>query len=290
MIKTVLLSGWSFLLKVMPRKYRVKLCYFKNFRRWPNINNPTTFNEKVLKRVLEEREPIYGRLADKLAVRDYVIDKVGMAYLIPLIHSSEDPDSILLVHDWSGIVIKPNHAAGMIEIFDSNPSMDAKYNIVKKVRNWLSIDFSNESDEWHYSLIKPKVLVERKITSNNLIPRDYKFHCFSHGGDEINYVLQLVDGRFGNESRGYYLNSLDNLVWCHGVGNHMLTEQEKIILHQIIDLNAKLFERSWRYVRIDWYIVDGQAFFGEMTFTPGAGRSNEFGVDLESKMFDFWGR
>jgi hypothetical protein len=52
---------------------------------YPNIKNPRSFNEKVLYRKLFERDSRIPQLADKIAVRDYVAQKIGEQYLVPLI-------------------------------------------------------------------------------------------------------------------------------------------------------------------------------------------------------------
>lgn len=267
---------------------RMKISYFRFFKKWPDLENPQTFNEKVLRRVAYEKNPIFSELADKYQVRKFISEKIGENVLIPLILDTKDPTDLLKIKDWSGTVIKPNHAAGLIEIFDENPSDNEKQKVIQKAREWLKVDYSKLSDEWHYSLIEPRILMEEKITKKNEIPRDYKFHCFRQKDGSINYVMQLVDGRFGIESRAYYLNSLDNCIWHHGDGNHYLTEEEKNKLNSVFDFHNLIMADDFSYLRIDWYLVNGKIYFGELTFTPGGGRSNEFGEKLEKIMSDWW--
>lgn len=51
--------------------------YRKQFNRELNIKDPKTFNEKVIKRILFDKQEIYSRLADKYLVREYVEKKMG---------------------------------------------------------------------------------------------------------------------------------------------------------------------------------------------------------------------
>ena len=51
--------------------------YKKQFGRELNLENPETFNEKVIKRILFDKREIYSRLADKYLVREYVENKIG---------------------------------------------------------------------------------------------------------------------------------------------------------------------------------------------------------------------
>ena len=112
-----------------------------------------------------KKNPIFAELADKYKVRKFISKRIGEDVLIPLILDTKDPIDLLQVKDWSGTVIKPNHAAGLIEIFDENPTDDQKNKVIEEAKQWLNLDFSKISDEWHYSLIEPRLLMEKKITN-----------------------------------------------------------------------------------------------------------------------------
>ena len=56
--------------------------FLKSLGYTPNLSSPNTFNEKVLHRMLFDRRPILTTFADKLAVRDYVKQKLaGRAHI-----------------------------------------------------------------------------------------------------------------------------------------------------------------------------------------------------------------
>ena len=274
---------------VLPTTLKVKIGYFRCYKKWPNTSHPKTFNEKVLARIIHDRNELYPMFADKYLVRDFIQESIGCDVLIPLIAATEKPIDLLEIQDWSNCVLKPNHGAGMVKIFDENPNFDLKKATIGLAETWLKQDFSKVCGEWHYSKIKPLVLFEKKITKNSEIPRDYKFHCFKQKNGSFNYVLQLVDGRFGEESRGYYNNSFEECIWHHGAGKHGLTNDEQIFLPTMLEFNQKILNAvDINYLRIDWYLVDGKIYFGELTLTPGAGRANEFGESLEKTMGDYW--
>lgn len=78
------------------------------------------------------------------------------------------------------------------------------------------------------------------------------------------------------------------MVWSHGAGNHLLSNNEIAVLNEVILLNKRLILNDFNYVRIDWYILGDRIYFGEITFTPGAGIGNEFGPALEKQMAEWW--
>lgn len=62
--------------------------------------------------MLFDRNPIYTRLADKIKVRDYVIEKIGSSYLVPIIKTYSHPDEIDISQLPSRFVLKCNHDSG----------------------------------------------------------------------------------------------------------------------------------------------------------------------------------
>jgi hypothetical protein len=271
----------------MPDKLYYSIRYFVNYGRFPHINNPKTFNVKILNRMLYDRNYLYTKLADKYLVRKYVEEKIGKEYLVPLKYVFSNAGDLASMTNWRNIIIKPNHACSMIEMITEEPTEEGKKKIIEKCESWLKVDFSRMCREHHYRKIPRKILVEESLCINDKVPNDYKFHCFPQSDGGLFTVLQVVNGRYSSESRGYYLNGLDDCVWQHGHGNHQVPDEDKPVLRKAIEL-CKVLSGDFNYVRIDWYVIKGKLYFGELTFTPGAGTVNEFGAELERKMFDYW--
>lgn len=61
------------------QRFRRKLGYVGDFEQ------PQTFQEKIQYRKLYGNHEFYAMVADKYRVRDYVADKVGSKYLVPLL-------------------------------------------------------------------------------------------------------------------------------------------------------------------------------------------------------------
>lgn len=275
-------------LSFLPWVWQDYIYYAYHFRRIPRIKRPQMFSEKVLFRKHFGDFQKYSRLADKFLVRDYIEDLIGGEYLVPLIYHTQDPDELSDKIDWRNVVIKPSHGAGMVELIGSEGLCDQRrFEIIENCKRWLATDYSLHSREMHYRSIERRILVEKLLGDGVIPPNDYKFHCFRDGGN-FGYVLQLVNDRFSDiDSRGYFLNSLDNCVWHHGRGNHSIPSEHVLVLLEAVRLSKEI-SKDFDYVRVDWYVHDGRLYFGELTFTPGAGLVNEFGEFLEKKMGSMW--
>ncbi len=277
------------ILGVLPARLRVALLYFRIFKKLPNLDNPKTINEKILRRIFFEKDPNFTFYADKFAVRAYIAENIGEQYLVPLVAVYETPEDILTLTEWKNTVIKPNHGAGMVKIIDNEPSEDEKQKIIALSKKWLSTDFSKVCDEWHYGLIPPKLLVERKITQQNESLRDYKFHRFMQKNGNFKQVLQVVAERSeqGYETVFFDVDKLDAILHSPFGYELTLSQLEKHSIRQILALNEHLCP-DYSYVRLDWYITQKKVYFGEITFTPGAGRSQSFAGQFGIEMGKLW--
>lgn len=280
---------YRFIVSRLPKKYRLIVTYYRTFGLLPNIEAPQSFNEKVLNRILYDKDPQFSLLADKYTVRKYIEEKIGKDYLIPLVLCTENPDDLYTLPQWKQIVIKPNHGAGMVAVIDYISSQDEKKQIVDEAKMWLDTDYSRLGDEWHYSLIKPKILVEEKITKKNEPLRDYKFHRFTNEDGSYKQVLQVVAERSaqGYETVFFDAKDLDRILHTPYGYRLSLSDTEKIAIQEILKLNEVLCP-EYGYVRLDWYITKEKIFFGEITFTPGAGRSASFSGAFGEEIGKLW--
>ncbi|MFU0884556.1 ATP-grasp fold amidoligase family protein [Kluyvera sichuanensis] len=277
----------KFLLTIFGYDFMWSANFFRHMKVWPNIKKPQFFNEKVRYRIKYDQNYLYSKLADKILVREYIKNKIGEEYLVPVRYIFDDVKDIINKNiNFDNTVVKANHGAGMVLFPDA---INDKTEIIKTCEQWMQTDFSKVFFEPHYAKIKPSIIVEESLCQDGNVPNDYKFHTFKSMDGNFNIVLQVVNGRFKNESRGYYLNGVnrEDLVWSHGAGHHDIPDIHKSSLIDAIELSKKLCE-DFNYVRVDWYVVGKKIYFGELTFTPGAASAFEFGVVLEKKMCEFW--
>lgn len=71
--------------KAIPDKPYLKLCYRLKTHKKLNLDNPQSFNEKLQWLKLYDRKPEYTMMVDKYRVREYIKEKIGEEYLIPLV-------------------------------------------------------------------------------------------------------------------------------------------------------------------------------------------------------------
>ena len=239
-----------------------------------NLNNPETLNEKILWLKLNDRTPLHTLCADKYTVRQYLINKFGEQYLIPLLYETETPNDITLdtIPDIP-CIIKASHSQGDMIIVRNKFDLDIK-RIQFEMKIWLKRNLYFETQEWQYKNCKPRIIIEKLLLDKDgKIPNDYKLHY-------INGKLEFVYCSVGRETvnkRNIYDAEWNPLFfsWVEPYKETTNIRGEEIPAPQSFEemkrIGAIIAKDFPYYVRVDFYDVDGQLYFGEVTFHHGSG-------------------
>jgi hypothetical protein len=255
----------------LPDTLFLSLLHRKCIGRYPRLIRPATFNEKILQRNLRP-DPRYERLTDKLAVREYVTGKLGAEHVVPLIAAPEVFTREVFDRLPNAFVMKANHGSTFVEIV-RNKSETTFERLQELAERWLSTSFYWVARERHYRRIEPRIFFEALLLDRQgQIPADFKIHCFGgHTGRPLMYILLITD-RFGNNTHGDVFDEqwrrTDVMIGPYTRSPIPPPRPEN--LDAVLKAAAILAE-DFDYVRVDLYAYDNRVYFGELTFTPGAG-------------------
>lgn len=231
-----------------------------------DLNNPTTFNEKIIWLKMNYHYPDAHTLADKVLVKEYVKKIIGDKYLIPNIAIYNNVEQI----DWknlpSSYVLKANHGSGWNIICTNKSNLNVR-DAKRKLSKWLRTNYYNIGKEYQYREIKPKILCETYIENTSQNPlTDYKIFCFS-GKPRF---VQVDFDRFAKHTRSYYdINwELIPFTILYPVSKKKLLKPES--LDEMLAISEKL-SQDMLFARIDLYYYKKQVYFGEITFHPEGG-------------------
>lgn len=247
----------------------LKKRYKKIFDRKLDINFPQTYNEKIQWRILKDRNKIYTYLADKYKVREYVKEKIGEEYLIKLLGVYSKAEDIPYEDLPNKFVMKCNHDSGSVLICKDKKKINIK-KINRKMNFFLKRNFYYLTREWHYKNISPLIICEELLEEKGELPIDYKFHIFNKNKKTKIYI-QCVDIDKQNKRKRIFLEE----DWKKAPFNYKYNRLEEIPqkpynLELMLKL-AKQLAENFSYVRVDFYEINKKIYFGELTFTPGAG-------------------
>lgn len=255
----------------LPDSVFLRIAHLHKVGRFPNMRNPETFNEKILHRCLYP-DPRYIDLTDKLKVRDYVARKVGPKHLIPLLANPDDFTEDVYDSLPSAFVMKANHGSGFVEVVKDKKDVPFQ-KLAALSKQWLSTPFYRVARERHYRTIEPRIFFESLLLDKDgKVPADLKVHVFNRPSGEQTIFISVISDRFGEHPRGDTYDASWKMqdIW---LGHYPRSEQPAPPpenLDSLISI-ASALASEFEYVRVDLYETNGNIYFGELTFTPGAG-------------------
>lgn len=254
-------------------KREIVIWYKKFTGKEMDIDNPQTYNEKIQWTKFYDATPLKARLADKVAVREYVKEKIGEDVLIPILGIWESFDEIEFDSLPEKFVLKANHGSGMVLVVKNKSQLDLK-KVKKQLDQWMDTAFEYACGfEMQYHGIPRKIIAEKYMISENEndLP-DYKFFCFQGrvfcSYTMLDYTIDHSKGRLGFFDRDY------KLLPYYRKDFLPLTEQPAVPKNyskmlEIAECLSDIEEIS--HMRVDLYNIDGEIYFGELTFTNGSG-------------------
>ena len=232
-----------------------------------DFQDPITFNQKMQWFKVYDKNPLKSRLADKYLVRDWVAEKIGTEYLVPLLGVWDRFDDIDFSNLPDKFALKCNHGCGWNIIVTDKSKLDLA-EAKEKIDRWMATDFAYQAGfELHYGEITPKIIAEEYMENDGGDIYDYKIHCFN---GQAKYVMFLSERKTGLRMGYFDLNwNLEPFFYTYKKLETIPPKPDN--LDQMIWLAEKLSE-GFPFVRVDFYrLNDGSIRFGEMTFTPATG-------------------
>ena len=146
-----------------------------------NLENPTSFCDKLNWLKFHYHVPELKIFADKAAVRGHVAERLGPEWLIPLLGVYARPQEIPWDELPDAFVLKATHGSAMNVLCPDKSKLDRGL-AVRRLRRWLRRDFYRYGMEWCYQGLPRRILCETFLRGEDgLSPWDYKVLCF--GGE-----------------------------------------------------------------------------------------------------------
>lgn len=251
--------------------------YFDFSGRYPDLENPKTFSEKLQWLKLNYHNKLMTKCADKYAVRYYIKEK-GLEHILNELHKVYFDIKDFNVEELpQQFALKAGHGSGWnLIVKDKNK---VNWFFWKKIINsWMLNNIYWPGREWPYKKIKPNIVVEKYLEDQSGQLMDYKFFCFNGKP----HFVQANKGRgTKNHAQNFYDLSWKILPFGKDLDPRpdIKIDQPKR-LEEMIEIARKLSADS-PFVRVDLYEVNKKVYFGELTFFPASGKS-----DFKPKEYD----
>jgi hypothetical protein len=241
-----------------------------------NLDNPQSFNEKIVYKKLFDRNPLLVLTADKYRARDYIRDKIGAeaeAHFVPLIWVGKNGRDIPFKRLPDKWIAKPNNGSGRYIIKDNGYVINmtqtavqlSRHEIISICNRWFKNVHGQKWYEWAYSQIDPLIVIEELLKDNGHVPNDWRFFMF---GGKCKMVC-VTRNEFSTRYNNYYDENWIRFRFKRGIKIDQTVDKPKNY-DQMIEFAEKL-SQPFDFIRVDFFTVNEFVYFSELTHYVGSG-------------------
>lgn len=269
----VIRKVWMKCTRFIPNdKIYLSVVHFLSHGKKMNWNDPRTFNEKTQWLKLWSKGKGFEKYVDKYEIREYVRQKLGEEYLIPLLGVWNTYDEIDFDSLPDDFVLKTTHDSGGIVIVKGKNIPDSARSFLNKR---LRKNYFYGEREYPYKGVTPRIIAEKlMVDESGWDLKDYKFFCFN--GEPR--ILFLASERFKSKGSKAKFDYFDMDLCCmpfiskgHQSSYTPGEKHAPIPGFEEMKALAKKLSQGFPFVRVDFYNINGKVYFGEMTFFHDAG-------------------
>ncbi len=253
---------------VMQRMYCMQKAYAQ-MGYLPDLDEPKSFNEKIIWLALNYKHPDIRIAADKFAAKEYITSRIGGEYVVPLLGAYKDVAQIDFTALPNKFVAKSNCGWGSDQVImvtdKSTYCIDhLKVMMTTWLYPWCTYYYQNMciTDE----KIEPMIVIEKLLESEEGgSVDDYKFYCCN---GEPRFALVVSDRKARAQTRTFV--DMDwNCIPVMRKGKKTAAHPKKPARLKEMKRLCRKLAKDFPLVRIDFYEVNGRVYVGELTFTPG---------------------
>lgn len=244
-----------------------------------NLDTPKTFNEKLQWLKLHDRKPIYTTMVDKFAAKEFAASIIGNEYIIPTIGVWNSFDEIDFDNLPNEFVLKCTHDSGGLVICKAKNKFN-KQTAKIKISDSLKRNFYYYGREWPYKNVKPRIIAEKYMEDDitSKLP-DYKIYTFNG----LAKFCMINQDRNIHTTADYFDRDYNWLDFTWGY-DHAAFPPEKPKCYELMFYLAEKLAVGTTVLRVDFYEVNGQVYFGELTFYDGSGFDKIYPIEWDYKL------
>jgi hypothetical protein len=238
----------------------IRLIYRLRMGKKPDLDNPRTFTEKLQWLKLHDHNPEYTKMADKLAMRTYVKDRIGGGHTVPVLGIWKRFEDIDFESLPDRFVLKTTHDSGSYLICRDKASFDRK-NASKVLSRSLKRNYYRTTREWQYKDIEPRIIAEQYMDDGKTNLTDYKFFCFN--GKPL--FMYSEEESSGNPTQAIADMQYNMMPFSMDDAKADVLPPKPELFGVMANISEKLSEEV-PFLRVDMYCIGNTIYVGELTF------------------------
>lgn len=267
------------IIRLLPKRVQLATSYRQVNGVAPDLRRPRLLSERILHRILTNRDPLLRTFCDKIAAKEWIAARIGAdrtPRTLGVAASVEALTALPLPERW---MLKASHGCGWYQLVDaSTHPLDAA--VLAQARRWLNTDYADTFQEWGYRGVPRRLLAEEFLSFAGGQCREMSAFCFRGRVRGLRLFVPesaLIPHR-GNQrhlprTKELFLDqALQPLPLLRPQHDHWpaLAGTDQQPLEDFLALAGEL-SAATSFLRVDGFLCDRGVLVGELTPYPGAG-------------------
>jgi hypothetical protein len=237
----------------------------------PRIALPVSYSDKMFWRRIFDHNPAFIDYCDKLATKDIFRRHAPDLALPETLWRGTDPADMPDALRRGDVVVKMNAGSSRNWFFDERPDDEAGFRAA--CRRWMAQPYGRRDREWAYSVAPRCLFAEQMLEADPYRREEIKFHLFS--GEVFYAVVYRGEKQPGSLSAIFDESGRRLRVTNPSVGRD--PARALPASYRVPDCFGEAARIARRvaagsdYLRVDFMVVDGKLYGGEITPYPTAG-------------------
>lgn len=260
------ITKWS----IEKRRKKLEEIYNERMGHIPDIDNPKKFTEWLQWYKLYYVNDLQKRCVDKYAFKEYIREKLGDGYTIPLLKVWKSPEDVCFEDITDNCVIKSNCSTEGKNIIIVKEKKNVTQSMLDEIKKyWFDklLLLTNSFCNGYYG-VKPCVIIEKYVPDIS----EYKLFCFNgkpkffytateHFRDDINMKVYPIS--FYNVDWKYMDIEFGDYPAVSGLPKPLHFEK-------MIEI-GNILSKDFPFVRVDYFHSQDKMYLAELTFYTGGG-------------------
>ncbi len=267
------------LIRVLPKRVQLATCYRQVNGFAPDLRHPRLLSERILHRILTDRDPLLHTFCDKIAAKEWIAARIGSDRTPRTLAVAESLEALTaqpLPERW---MLKASHGSGWYQLVAATTQgLDAL--LQEQARRWLAADFADAYQEWGYRGVPRRLLAEEMLSFGGGQCTEISAFCFRGRVGGVRLFRQesalaprrSIQRHLPRAKELFLDGALQPLPLVRPHYEHWpaLSGTDRQPLGDFLALAEKLSVET-SFLRVDGYISERGALVGELTPYPGAG-------------------
>lgn len=282
-------------INLLPKRVQLATLYRKVNGAPPDLRSPRLLSEKILHRILTDRDPLLKVFCDKVAAKEWIKARLGPGHTPPTLAVVDSVDALQTLDLPERWMLKPSHGSGWYRLVDTAHPLDAA--ALEQARRWLSTDYAGTFQEWGYKDLPRRLMAEELLTYAGGQCTEVSAFCF-HGRVRALRLFRkgpppgALPGSPAPPSRSKECFLDETLYPLPVVRPHHdhcpeLADADPQQIAAFLALTGEL-SSAMPFVRVDGYLSDKGPLVGELTPYPGAGVMYQLPRQWDAWFGAFW--